>query len=73
MARGMTPEEIAALDQFAGIVLQYMLEELGPAAILNGAFSDDAKGKICRKKREEIAKASYAMASTMIAARRELR
>ncbi|MGY2429599.1 hypothetical protein [Pseudomonas tolaasii] len=67
----MTLEEKAALDHFAGIVLQYMLEELGPSAVLNGAFSDDAKGKICRKKRDEIAKASYAR-STMIAARREI-
>lgn len=72
MARGMTPEEIAALDQFAGIVLQYMLEELRLAREFHECLGDLTNVHYAEK-RQEIAKASYDMALAMISARREVR
>lgn len=69
MAQGMTPEERAALDHFAGIVLHYMMGGLRLSHSFHECLGDSADVNYTEK-RKEIAKASYEMALFMAAARR---
>lgn len=72
MAQGMTPEERAALDHFAGIAMQYMMEDLRLSHSFHECLGDPTDVNYTEK-RKEIAKASYEMALFMVAARREVR